>query len=780
MVLMCFDNDWLFHLGEAPAGPNWIKADAPDYDDSGWRTLDLPHDYSIELPRNPNAPGGAGVGFFPTGVGWYRKYFVLPEADRGKVIRIEFEGVYMNAEVWLNGRYLGRHPYGYTGFVYDLTPYAVFGGERNLLAVRVDTSAQPNSRWYSGSGIYRHVWLMVTDPVHIATWGVGITTPKVSAEEAVLRLGTTVVNRDAIGHDVTVRWLLRDPDGKEAGRTEASAGIAACGRAELTGELRIAAPRLWSVETPHLYTVETEVLAGGRKTDEASTPCGLRSLDFSADKGFLLNGEPLKLRGGCVHHDCGPLGAASFDRAEERKVELLKANGFNAVRCAHNPPAPAFLDACDRLGLLVIDEAFDCWRMGKNPYDYHINFDDWWRRDIESMVRRDRNHPSIIMWSIGNEVMERGLPEGASIARMLAGRVRELDPTRPVTAGVNRFAGDWNLLDDFFAALDVCGYNYEYRRYGPDHERHPGRIIYGSESAPMEVCENWQEIDAARHVIGDFVWTALDYLGEAGIGRVHWDGDKPSFFGDFPWHQANCGDLDLCGWKRPQSHYRDIIWGRGERLYIAVHAPAPAGKVPAVTYWGWPDVRPSWTWPGQEGMKLRVDVYSACEEVELLLNGVSLGRKPAGKAEKHIAAFEVPYETGTLEAIGYTSGVAVAGCRLETAGAGVRLRLTPDRVSIKAVRGDLSFVAVEVVDAAGRVNPTAGDSVSFAVSGPGTLAAVGSADPTSTEPYRGGQRRVFRGRCLAVVAANGTPGEIRLRAEAAGLETAEAAIQASI
>jgi beta-galactosidase len=471
------------------------------------------------------------------------------------------------------------------------------------------------------------------------------------------------------------------------------------------------------------------------------------------------------------------MGAAAYDRSEERKVAVLKANGFNAVRCAHNPPSPAFLDACDRLGMLVIDEAFDCWREGKTPYDYHVAFEDWWKTDLNSMVLRDRNHPSVVMWSIGNEVHERnGKSNGAVWATSLADYIRLLDPTRPITAGVNG-GGDawpWEQTDAIFAALDVCGYNYQARHYRDDHERQPERVMYGSESTAEEAFDHWESVKALSYVVGDFVWTSLDYLGEAGIGRVHYDEELTAFLGDYPWHQANCGDLDLCGFKRPQSYYRDILWERGDPLYIAVHHPLPEGVEgePTTTYWGWPEVSASWTWPGREGETVTVDVYAAGDEVELFLNGASLGRQPAGPEQRHIASFEVPYEPGELKAVGYGQDDAVAACTLETTGAPAALRLTPDRETLAAKPGDLSFVTVEVVDAEGRRCPNAAHPIFFTVQGAGRLAAVGSGDPVSTERYRGNRRSAYQGRCLAVVKADGEPGAITLRAQADGLATA--------
>ena len=773
MQKLGFDRGWRFHLGDVPGGI-WRG----ELDDSEWRWVDLPHDWSIELARDPANPSGNDGGYFATGVGWYQKRFAIPDEGRSKKLLVEFEGVYMNAEVWLGEHFLGRHPYGYTTFHFDLTPYVQAEAE-NVLRVLVDNSGQLNSRWYTGSGIYRHVSLWVGDRVHVGPQGISVTTPQVSPAEATLRACTTVDNELEEDQEITIHSRIVGPDGQAVAAADSSGAIPAGDRIELCQELIVTRPRLWSPESPQLYRLETELGLGGTVLDTAVTPFGIRSIVFGADTGFHLNGEPLELRGGCVHHDNGPLGAASYDRAEERKVELLKANGFNAVRCAHNPPAPAFLDACDRLGMLVIDEAFDCWRNGKNIADYHVSFDEWWRRDLESMVLRDRNHPCVIMWSVGNEVVERGRPEGARIGRVLAERIRSVDPTRPVTAGLNAGHGawPWEELDELFGVLDVCGYNYRESAYGPDHGRVPERIVYGSESVAGEAFEHWSAVRELEHVIGDFVWTALGYLGEAGIGRVHLDGAEAPLLASYPWHAANCGDLDVCGFKRPQSFYRDVLWERGDPLFIAVHAPVPPGQSSTVSYWGWPDVWPSWTWPGSEGELFQVDVYSACETVELQLNGESLGTKPTGPAERHIATFEVPHRDGTLRAVGSRSGRQVAECELRTVGEPVRIRLTPDGATLRADAHDLAFVTVEVVDDDGLTHPNADHVITFAVQGEGEIAAVGNGDPVSTEPYVGDRRSAHRGRCLVVVRSRDERGEIRLRAEAAGLDGAETVIR---
>lgn len=766
------NTNWQFHLGPIPSGS--------PLDEQAWHAVDLPHDWSIALPRRTENPSGANGGFFTNGFAWYRKWIEAPPAWHGKVIFIEFEGGYMNAEVWLNGNLLARHPYGYTSFTCDLTPHLRIG-EKNELRVSVDNACQKNSRWYSGSGIYRPVWLWVGGPLRIAHWGMHILTPQVSASYASVQARTRVLNETAENQDVTLRSYLVAPDGVTMATSTSTAALPPQTEHEFSQKTHLPAPALWSPETPRLYQVLCEVLLDGQVVDSARQSFGIRSLEFDAQRGLRLNGQPLKLKGGCIHHDNGVLGAASYPRAEERKVELLKTSGFNAVRCAHNPPAPAFLEACDRLGLLVIDEAFDCWREGKNPYDYHVTFEDWWQRDLESMLLRDRNHPAIILWSIGNEVRERdGRSNGAQTAQQLADLVRRLDVTRPVTAALcaSGEGKDWAVMDRVFAALDVCGYNYEWRRYQDDHERLPQRAILGSESKPREAFDSWLAALEQNHVLGDFVWTALDYLGEAGVGRVVYD-QPTSFMGQFPWHTANCGDLDLCGFKRPQSYYRDCLWGKDASIFIAVHQPLAEGQTFHISEWGWPEVSPSWTWPKHEGQLFNIEVYSACEKVELFLNGQSLGTRPAGRAEKFTARFEVPYAPGELKAVGFIKGQSAAEASLHTAGKAALITLTPDRQTFKADPLDLCYVTVEITDRKGHPQPHAAHLVQFEVEGEGSLLAVGSADPTSTEDYVGNQRKAYRGRCLAVVKSSGQPGEIRLRASAKGLAPAELVIRAA-
>ncbi len=780
---LLFDHDWKFLLGD-PAG-----AEASSFDAGGWRTVNAPHDWSIELPMAANAPSGRGGGYFPGGVGWYRRAFAVPASWNGKRVSVEFEGVYMNATVYINGEELGMHPYGYTSFFHDLTPH-LKPGANNVLAVRVDNSKQRNSRWYSGSGIYRHVWLNITDAVHVAPWGVFITTPEVNAARAKVSVKIRVMNESAGSSKITLRTVVYAGSGAAAGQTVAATGLEPGGSIVATQEIAVEKPALWSPETPNLYRAVTRVVQDGKTVDEVTTPFGIRSLEWSAEKGFLLNGNSIKMNGGCVHHDHGPLGAASFDRAEERRVQTLKDAGLNAIRTAHNPPSPAFLSACDRLGMLVIDEAFDCWSRGKNQFDYGVAFKEWWQRDISSMVLRDGNHPSVVMWSIGNEVQERGDPLGAQEAKMLADYVRGLDRSRPVTSSVNSFNGNWANADEYFAALDICGYNYNLRNHvsaldvgAPnddkcnhvqDHKRVPSRIMACTESFPQATFDDWATVTDFPYIIGNFVWTAVDYLGESGLGR--WSFQDANATGragpgnSFPCHGANSGDVDICGNLTVTAHYRNIVWDRGEKIYLGVHPPVPEGKTLNVTQWGVAPVFQNWTWPGMEGKQLDVDVYSRSEAVRLFLGDKLIGEKPTTRAERFKATFSVPYAPGTLRAVAVQGGKPVAEAFLKTVGEPLQIRLTADRTSVRADGQGLSFITVEAVDANGQANPNAGHQVTFSLRGPGTIAAVGNADLESEEPYQGNRRKLLRGKALVVVRSSRTAGTLVLTGSAPGLK----------
>ena len=770
-----FDSDWRFFRGNAE------QAEQVTFDDSSWRLLDLPHDWSIEdipgtnSPFDSNAIGGIDAGYLVGGTGWYRKTFMLPQDLAGKKFLLQFDGVYMNADIWLNGEKVGNHPYGYTSFRYDITGL-LNPGKENIIAVKVNNEGR-NSRWYSGSGIYRHVWLSVLEPVHTDPWYLFITTPQAEENQATVNIRTTVFNETSMAEEVTLITQVMDKTGVQIVQDKTTQSVAAGGSTEFIQSLPMTSAELWSPENPVLYTAVSEVsiLSEGteKTTDRLETQFGVRTIAINAREGFLLNGSPLELKGACMHHDNGPLGAAAYDRAEERRVELMKASGYNSIRTAHNPPSTAFLDACDRLGILVIDEAFDMWSEPKNPDDYSLYFDEWWQKDIESMVLRDRNHASVVLWSIGNEIPERGKPEGAALARQLADYVNKLDPTRMVTSAVNSVTPD---KDPYFDALDVSGYNYAIDNYVSDHKRLPERIIIATESFPLEAYEYWMAVVDYPWVIGDYVWTGYDYLGEASIGWLGYP-HEGSFY---PWTHAYCGDIDICGFKRPPSYYRDVIWGDGKQISVFVRPPVPSfplnPKKEVWSKWEWQDVVARWNWEGYEGTELTIEVYSSSPEVELFLNQKSLGRKSTNRGNKWIATYQVPYEPGILSAKGYNGPAEVASCELKTASEPVKILLSADRTSIKADGQDLSYVTVELLDENEVRNPLSSNLINFEIEGPGTIVAVGSSNPMSTESFKQSLRKAYQGRCLVIVKSGYTPGEIRLKASSDGLTQAEVLI----
>ncbi len=695
------------------------------------------------------------------GIGWYRKSFPRPEA--GKRVSVVFDGVYMNAEVWLNGHRLGEHPHGYTGFEFELTPHLRPG--ENVLAVKVRNEGR-NSRWYSGSGIYREVTLQVTDPLHVPTWGLFVTTPEVSEERATVKVSTEVENERDEEVTAGLRVTVFDDAGKARASSKGTLTIPA-GETRIDEQtLVIERPRLWSVDAPVLHRIEVEIVVGGEVVDIATASFGIRSLEADAKRGFRLNGEPLLLKGGCIHHDNGPLGAAAIERAEERKIELLKANGYNAIRSAHNPPSTALLDACDRLGMLVINEAFDQWREVKenNHQGYQRFFDEWWRTDVAAMVRRDRNHPSVIMWSIGNEIPEQYRDK--QTGKALREEVLRHDTTRFVTQGLCNYANE--NTGSGFEPLDIGGYNYLPGDYAKDHERFPERIMYGSESFPKDTLEYWRHVEEKPYVIGDFVWTAMDYLGEAGLAHSVRNDQPNPFFMSWPWVNAWCGDLDLCGFKKPQSFYRDIVWDERE-VAMFVREPMPPGMHEVLSWWGWPKENESWR--GREGEKRLVAVYAGGDAVRLELNGEVVGEKPVSDATKLTAIFELPYAPGELKAIALEKGKVIGETTLSTVGEPAAIRLTADRGTIRADRGDLAYVTVEVVDAEGRRVPDAKLPLRLEVTGAGELAGHASAVPNEPASFQGPLRESYEGRCLVVLRPRGEAGTIRLKVTGDGLES---------
>jgi beta-galactosidase len=776
-----FDAGWRFHRGGA------LGAENPQFDDSGWRLLDLPHDWSIEdlpgteSPFNRDAISQVSGGFTTGGTGWYRKSFNIPSELAAKRIIIQFDGVYMNPEIWINGVSLGSHPYGYTSFWYDISDKVHFG-QPNILAVKVRNEGE-NSRWYSGSGIYRHVWLKILEPVHVAQWGTRITTPEVKAESATVNIKTEVNNQSDNAVNIKINTRILNEKGVEiAGSAGSEKMVEKDGSSEFSEDIIVIRPSLWSPESPALYTAVSEVYVADKLTDRVVTLFGIRTLHFDGMNGFTLNGKSMKLKGGCFHDDNGPLGSKSYDRAEERRVELLKASGFNAIRCSHNPPAPAFLDACDRLGMLVIDETFDMWNDGKNEYDYHLYFQKWWKKDVESMIKRDFNHPSIILWSIGNEIPGMATPEVVKTAQTLADFVRSNDPTRPVTAAVNGLNPD---KDPFFAALDIAGYNYgsggDHKNksiFDTDHERVPSRIMVQTESYALEAFRSWMDVMDHPWLVGDFVWTGFDYIGEASIGwRGYWQ--EQNFF---PWNLAFCGDIDICGWKRPQSYYRDALW-KSKQLALFVKPPKPSfPENPERMFWSkwnWYDALADWNWSGYENTPLEVTAYSSCDEVELFLNGRSLGKMKTDRATEFKATWSVPYQAGELKAVGYKGKKEVNTSILRTAAEPVQINMSADRNVIKANGQDLSYITVELVDDKGIRNPKAENTVKFTIEGPGKIIGTGNANPLSLESYTAPERKAWQGRCLVVIKSDLAEGKISLKASSPGLSPASIVISST-
>ena len=728
--------------------------------DSGWEftkdgktiAVDLPHDWDIYTgPFSGKGATGTGGGWFEGGKGEYKKTFATPNAE---VVKLHFEGVYQKAEVFVNGKKAGQHAYGYTPFTVDVTP--MLNKDKNEVLVKVDNSAQPNCRWYSGSGIYRHVWLMTMPKVHIKENGVFITTPEVSAQKATVKAEVEVVNESSATASATVGI-----DGSNTQTVSLKAGESK--KVEFT--YTINNPRLWSPETPYLYTAEVSL--NGKKSE--SVRFGVRSFSFDAENGFILNGKKVLLNGACVHHDDGAIGAMAYDAAEIRKVRLMKDAGFNLIRTSHNPTTRAFLDACDSIGMLVIGEAFDGWRTQKTAHDYSELIDSCYREDIHAMVLRDRNHPSIISWSIGNEVIERKEIRVIHTAKLLKNAILECDATRPVTEALCAWDRDWEIYDPHFEVLDIGGYNYMIFKHKEDHERNPKRVMWQTESYPRDAFRNWAYVNDFQYIVGDMVWTGLDYLGESSIGRYYYKGEREGeswIDGGHPeWHGAYCGDVDITGWRKPISHYRDMLWNGNETLYMAVREPnGYIGEIKNTMWSVWPTWE-SWTWRGWEGKPVEVEVYTKQPEVSLYLNGKLLETKKVSRETEFKAVFTVNYTPGTLRAEAGGKSVTLA-----TAGEPAKLRLTTDRKTIKSGGQDLAFITVEVLDKAGNVCPEAAIPCNVTVTGGATLMSAASADLKDTEPYTTPRVTTWKGRAIIVIRSGNNAGMAKVSVKGGKLQ----------
>ena len=783
-----FNDDWRFYLGDTPA------AQQPEFDDSHWTPLRLPHDWAIAGPFDPAINPHTGA--LPiAGTGWYRKSFKVPPGSERRYYSVEFDGAMSNSTVWLNGHELGGRPYGYIGFAFDLTPFLRTDGTPNVIAVRL--SPEPNSsRWYPGAGIYRNVWLYSTGPVSVAHWGTYVTTPNVSRGSATVEVKTELVNRLAGESKLTLRSSIMDSNGQTVAHVDTPARLPGSGSQTLPTRLTLQHPRLWDTDDPYLYSLVSELISNGEVVDRYITPFGVRTLAFDANKGFSLNGRIVKLHGVCLHHDLGALGAAVNRRAVERQLQIMKDAGVNAVRTSHNPPAPELLEYADRMGLLVMDESFDMWRIPKVPNGYSKYFDQWSERDLRDMVRRDRNHPSVILWSIGNEIPEQKSPDGWKEARRLTHLFHEEDPTRPTTSAFNNW--DDAIRNKLADEVDIPGFNYKPTFYQRIHKEHPKWIIYGSETAscvssrgtyhlPLEkyekhpslqlssydiIAPNWAYCPDAEFaaqeafpaLLGEFVWTGFDYLGEP----TPYFGEHVDVSHDWPARSSYFGMVDLAGFPKDRYYLYQSVWSHKPMVHVLPH----------------------WNWEGRESQEIPVMVYSNAEEVELLLNGKSLGRKktfttnvtlPVGPnisptrefSSKYRLLWSVPFQPGALTAVGYTAGKEIARDEVSTAGAPARIKLVADRNVLQADGDDLSFVTVRIEDKDGHLSPMADNMVTFQVSGAGTIAAVDNGNAASVEPFHANYRKAFNGLALLIVRSSPhEAGRIQVVATGVGLTPA--------
>ncbi len=799
-----FTKEWKFILDDSDLFSN------TDFDDTGWRVLNLPHDWSIEGNFSREHPATPGGGALPGGTGWYRKSFKLPEEDREKLVFIDFDGIYQKGEVWLNGQRLGMRPYGYSSVRYDLTSHLRFGNEENVLAVKVDNSEQPNSRWYSGSGIYRNVWLVKTGRLFIPQWGTYITTPSVDGHQATVSVETKLENRLDGPVDLVLKTTLFGPDGDKIVETETSEQPFTDHEKVFVQEMKVDNPQLWSIENPALYKAVSEVYNHGKLTDSYETSFGIRYFHFDPLKGFFLNGKNVKLLGVCQHHDLGCLGAAINTRALERQLEILREMGCNSIRTAHNPPAPELLELCDRMGFVVQNETFDMWRKRKTPFDYSRYFPEWHERDLTDHILRDRNHPSVMMWSIGNEVLEQwehvqadtldiqqanlllnfeknvdqsiinsgSMSVNSLLTTKLVNLVKSIDPSRPVTAGSNE-VNPWNNLFKS-DALDIYGFNYHHQNFASFPENYPGKSLLISESTsglmtrgfyqmpsdsmfiwpdsypptgkpfgnPEHQCsaydnchvpwgstheESWKIVKKYDHIAGTYIWTGFDYLGEP---TPYWWPARSSYF----------GIIDLAGFPKDIYYMYQSEWTEKDVLHVFPH------------------------WTGWEpGQMVDIWAYSSAPEVELFLNGKSLGSRVKSEEDLHLT-WRVPFEPGTLKAVSRSGGAVVLERELVTASQPAVLKATADRNAISADGYDLSFVTIEVFDEKGNPVPTADNSITFTIDGGASIAGVDNGNPISHEHMKGSSIKAFNGKCLVVVQAGEKPGKATLNASSEGIQ----------
>ncbi|TXE07025.1 DUF4982 domain-containing protein [Seonamhaeicola algicola] len=791
-----FNKEWLFKKDSI------VNAETINFDDSNWQQVNLPHDWSIEGPFDSKY--NARTGGLPVhGIGWYRKHFTIEKELQGKQVAIEFDGAMSNAKVYLNGKYIGERPYGYIGFEFDLTKHINFGGN-NVIAVRL-APEDLSMRWYAGAGIYRNVRLKINNAVHIPQWGTYITTPKVENGNAEVNIETTIKNSSNSTVNALLETVIKDENGTVVATKTSKTNVQANSESVVSTISQISNVTLWGINASYLYTAHSSIKIDNTIVDEYTTPFGVRTIEFNTKDGFLLNGKKVRFNGVCMHHDLGPLGAAVNYRATERQMQIMQSMGVNALRTSHNPPSPEMLQVCDKLGIVVIDEAFDEWKIGKVPNGYHKYFDEWHEKDLRDMIKRDRNHPSVIMWSIGNEILEQGKKDGWKLTKHLTDICHDQDNTRPTTIGFNYYPAPFvNKLANY---VDIVGMNYWPTTYSKIIEENPEMIVYGSETSsqtssrgiyhlPIEFKEKHEtnhvssydvtvgppwayapdiEFDAqtqSPNSLGEFVWTGFDYLGEPTPYGGRDNSTNGYWNDDWPSRSSYFAPVDLCGFPKDRYYLYQSQWTTKPMVHVLPH----------------------WNWEGEEGKLIPVYSYTNCDEVELFVNGKSYGKKVKGKdfteipseyhhfekgmyKTKYRLSWNVPYQPGSIKVVAYKNGKEAATKEIKTAGKPAKIKLEADRSIITANGEDLSFITITVLDENGNICPKANNLINFDIKGEGTLAAVGNGDQTSMASFRVPHRKAFSGKCLLVVKSTETAGTIHIKASSDNLESTSISIE---
>ena len=814
-----FNQDWIFTIGSGSS------LDALAGGNNTAKQVTLPHDASIGRERNPEEPNGSGNGFFREESYVYTKTFSMNADDKDKNVYLEFEGVYQNAFVYVNNSFAGKCPYGYSNFYVDITKYLNYN-EPNALKVVVKNGV-PSGRWYTGGGIYRDVNLMIADRLHLAPDSVQLAAIEVEDDQAIIRAKSTIAYTGIGIREITLCTELMDTDGNVVAADEMPVTVEEHSEQTYQQKMYVLNPNRWDAENPYLYTYRTYIKENDSVIDEETGTFGIRKLQLDTKHGLRVNGKVVKLRGGCIHHDNGIIGTAEFTHSAEARVKKLKETGFNAIRSAHYPMSRKLLEACDKYGMYVMDEYSDVWVSTKVEFDYSTQMTEWWEHDIENLVKKDYNHPCVIMYSIGNEIPEAGNKFDVQWGKKIADKLRSLDDTRYTTNSLNLLLAIMNdlpklmaqnadaqaaantekdqpqeinsmmnnlgammaqfMASDFAAEkvkeacaqVDITGYNYAAARYEIDGKLFPNHILVGSETNPPDLDKNWELVEKLPYVIGDFDWTAWDYIGETGIGKINYtDQQSMGFYSPYPCKIAYCGDINILGNRRPISYWRELIWGLRKAPYIAVQLPQHYGEPQSTTQWSMSDAVRSWNWNGYEGKPVKVEVYAAADEVELLINGQSVERKKVGETKKYITIFDTTYHAGKVEVIAYSDGKECGRDEILTASDEVVIAAKADRTQIPADGSDIAYIDICMQDASGILNPNADKAVSISLDGPGEIMGYGSADPESEENYYDTVAKAYEGKLRAAVRGTGETGKIVVTLSADGLESVKVDVEA--